>query len=242
MKRQLPGEHLRPDQLVERVVPSDVLADRDQLTARGEQGRGMQPAGLIEGASGQRASRSGRARITVRGTTGPSGSGSQRKATSSIDALPQIPHDAVATKWRSATAESSNGRDSRTTIVSSGWLRSTGSPGSVHDDLGPVDQPLRPQEPDRQLVLVPGCPHRDGHRDRLLVGAGGADLERRLADDPIGADLERAAAHRHDGPGRDVPGRRRVVAYGPGRRVARHRSRNTSVPIGRRQCVELIAW
>ena len=45
--------------------------------------------------------RSGRPRITVRGTTGrPFGSGSQRTATSSIDALPQMPQEAVAMKWR----------------------------------------------------------------------------------------------------------------------------------------------
>ena len=96
--------------------------------------------------------------ITERGTTGPSGSGSQRTATSSIEALPQIPHDAVATKWRSATAVVSNGRDSRTTMVSSGWLRATGIAALGADHLGPVDQPLGPQEPDRQLrPRAPGC-------------------------------------------------------------------------------------
>ena len=103
-------------------------------------------------------SRSGRARITVRATTGPSGRGSQRRATSSMDALPQMPHDAVATKCRSATVASSNGRDRRTTIVSSGWLSVTGSPGLGADDLGPIDQPLRAQEPDRRARLRgPAC-------------------------------------------------------------------------------------
>jgi hypothetical protein len=52
VERQLPGEHLRPDELVQGVVASDVLADREELAARGEQGSGMQPAGLIEGALG----------------------------------------------------------------------------------------------------------------------------------------------------------------------------------------------
>ena len=50
-------------------------------------------------------SASGSEVITERATTGrPFGSGSQRTATSSIDALPQIPHDAVATKLRFAAS------------------------------------------------------------------------------------------------------------------------------------------
>ena len=92
--------------------------------------------------------------MTERETTGPSGSGSVRRATSSIEALPQIPHDAVATKWRSATFESSNGRDRRTRIVSSGWLSAPGSPPLVPTHLLAVEQALGPQEPDRELRLV----------------------------------------------------------------------------------------
>jgi len=38
--------------------------------------------------------------MTLLATTGPSGIGSDRTAISSSDALPQIPHEAVATKWR----------------------------------------------------------------------------------------------------------------------------------------------
>ena len=61
-------------------------------------------------------------------TTGPAGIGSERTSTSSSDALPQIPHDAVATKWRSATREASNA-DARWTVTSSSgcaWV--AGSP------------------------------------------------------------------------------------------------------------------
>ena len=134
MERHRAGEDLRADELVERVVPPDVLADRDQLAVRREQPGRMQPAGLVERLL-RRRSRSGSARITARATTGPSGSGSDRRATSSIDALPQIPHDAVATKCRSATFESSNGRESRTTIVSSGWLSDAGIAAGGRDDL-----------------------------------------------------------------------------------------------------------
>ena len=92
----------------------------------------------------------------MRATTGPSGSGSQRRATSSIDALPQIPHDAVATKCRSATAESSNGRDSRTTIVSSGWLSVAGSPPLGADDLGPSIRPSVRRNPTASSASWPG--------------------------------------------------------------------------------------
>ena len=91
--------------------------------------------------------------MTFRETTGPSGSGSARRATSSIDALPQIPHDAVAMKWRSATFESSNGRERRTRIVSSGWLERPRVAAGGRDHLGAVDEALGPQEPDRELVL-----------------------------------------------------------------------------------------
>ena len=38
------------------------------------------------------------------------------------------------------------------------------------DDLGAVDQALRPQEADGELVLVAGRAHRDRDRDRLLRG------------------------------------------------------------------------
>ena len=66
-----------------------------------------------------------------------------------------MPHDAVAMKWRSATFESSNGADSRTTIVSSGWLSEPGSPPVVAEHLLAVEQALGAQEADRQLRLVP---------------------------------------------------------------------------------------
>ena len=157
---------------------------------RREQAGGMQPAGLVERALrgaqqvGQREDDRARHDRTVRQRLA-------RSATSSIDALPQIPHDAVATKWRSATVESSNGRDRRTTIVSSGWLSEPGSPPAVPSTSWPVEEALGPQEPDRELGLVARRAHRDRDRDRVLARAGGPDLERRLADDPVVADLER---------------------------------------------------
>ena len=53
-----------------------------------------------------------------------------------------------------------------------------------------LEQALRREEPDRQLGLVAGRPHRDRDRDRVLARAGRPDLERRLTDDPIVADLQ----------------------------------------------------
>jgi hypothetical protein len=42
------GQHLRADELVKRVVPPDVLADRDEFAVRREQTRSVQATGLIE--------------------------------------------------------------------------------------------------------------------------------------------------------------------------------------------------
>ena len=228
MERQRPGQDLRADELVERVVASDVLADRDQLATRAEQAGRVQAAGLVEGAlGGAQQVRAARARPSA-ATTGPGGSGSTRSATSSIEALPQIPHDAVATKWRSATFESSNGRDSRTTIVSSGWLSARGSPPLVPEHLLAVEQTLGPEEPDRELGLVAGRAHRDRDRDRVLARPGRPDLERRLADDAIVADLERVAADRHDPMARHVPDGRHAIAA-QARHVVASRARPKAV-------------
>ena len=138
-----------------------------------------------------------------------------RRTTSSIEALPQIPHEAVATKCRSATLESSNGRDSRTTMVSSGWLSVAGSPPAAPSTSWPSSRPSVVEEPDRQLGLVAGRAHRDRDRDRVLARAGRPDLERRLTDDAIVADLQRLAADRHDAPAGHVPDRRCAVAAQP---------------------------
>ena len=96
--------------------------------------------------------------------------------------------------------------------MSSGWLSVPGSPPLVPRTSWPVEQALGPQEPDGQLRLVAGRPHRDRDRDRVLARAGGPDLERLLADDAVVADLERLAADRHDPAARHVPdGRDRVA-------------------------------
>ena len=53
-----------------------------------------------------------------------------------------------------------------------------------------LDEALRAQEADRQLRLVARRPHRDRHVDRLLPGAGGADLHRLLAGQAVLARLD----------------------------------------------------
>ncbi len=82
------------------------------------------------------------------------------------------------------------------------------------EDLGALDQPLRPEESDRQLVLEPGRPHRDRDRDRLLARPRGPDLERLLADDAVGPELELGAAHGDDPGRRDVASRRQEIGHG----------------------------
>ena len=75
--------------------------------------------------------------------------------------------------------------------MSSGWLSVAGSPALVEISLVARDQALRSQEPSGQLGLVAGRPHGDRHGDRFLVRPGRPDLQRRLADHPVVAHLER---------------------------------------------------
>src|SRR4051812_17663767 len=48
MERHRPREHLRTDELVEGVVPTDVLAEREQLAGGREERSGVETAGLVE--------------------------------------------------------------------------------------------------------------------------------------------------------------------------------------------------
>ena len=82
------------------------------------------------------------------------------------------------------------------------------------EHLRPVDQSLGPEEPDRQLVLEPGRAHRDGNRDGLLARPRGPDLERLLADDPVGPVLQLRATHGDDAGRGDVASRREEIGHG----------------------------
>ena len=199
-------------------------------------------------------SRSGSARITARATTGPSGRGSDRRATSSIDALPQIPHDAVATKCRSATFESSNGRESRTTIVSSGWLSDPGSPPAVEMTSGPSMSPSVRRKPTASSSSKPGvrivtatatgscC----GPAARISSGASPTTRSSRISSEvPRTAMIRWLVTWRigssgssvmgmswPPAPGRTRPGRRerrpRPARRGPGPRATRNQARRHS--------------
>ena len=53
------------------------------------------------------------------------------------------------------------------------------------ENLGTLDEPLRSQESDGQLVLESGRSHRDSHGDGVLAGPGRPDLEWFLDDDIV---------------------------------------------------------
>ncbi len=67
-------------------------------------------------------------------TSGPAGRGSQRIATSSSEALPQIPQEAEATKARAGTAAGSKARPILTTSSFSGVATSAGSASSTETE------------------------------------------------------------------------------------------------------------
>ena len=123
--------------------------------------------------------------------------------------MPQIPHDAVATKCRSATfgiVERLRQSD-KDRVVGLAELAGVAGRGPEHLVLA-VEQSFAQQEADRELRLVAGGPH--GHRDgdRILPRSRSADLERRFPDHPVVADLERVAADGDDPPAGHMPDRR----------------------------------
>ena len=109
-----------------------------------------------------------------------------------------------------------------------GLAQSGGVAAARPEHLLAVEEALCPQEPDGQFRLVARGPHRDGHGDRLLTWASGPDLERRLADDAVIADLERFAANRHDPPAGHVSDRRDRVAGQVGHVVPSSAATNVS--------------
>ncbi len=156
VERQLAGEQPAPDQLVQRVVPADVLAHRDERPV------GVEQAGRVEAAGGARTRpgasrrRAGSASSVSGVTTGPSGIGAQRTSTSSSDALPQMPHDAVATKWRSAMPAGVEGAGEADgdLVVGLGVGRPGRRASMETMSAAAVDQALRAQEAGRELRLV----------------------------------------------------------------------------------------
>ena len=109
-----------------------------------------------------------------------------------------------------------------------GLAQRAGIAAARAEHLLALEQPLGPQEPDGELRLVARRAHGDRHRDRILARSGGADLERRLADDPVVADLERLATDGHDPSARHVPNGRDRVAGQVGHDVPSRAATNVS--------------
>ena len=195
-------------------MAADVLAQGEQLALGREQAGRVEAAGLVEGAlGGTEQVRQGEDHRRGHDRARP---GSARCGRRPRRSRPCRRSRTTRSRRNAARrpATSSNGRARRTMIVSSGWFSAAGSPTVVRITSGPSMRPSVRRKPIAELGLVPRRPHRHRHRDRFLAGTGGTDLERLLADDPVAADLERAAADRHD-PGRgDVAGRGRERIHG----------------------------
>ena len=147
MERHRLREDLRPDELVERVVPADVLAQREELARRREQARRVEAAGLVERPlGGAEQVRQGEDHARGR-RPGRPGSGSDADGDLVERGLAADParrrRDEVPLRRR---RDASNGRARRTVIWSSGWFIAAGSPVVDPEDLRAVDQALGPQE------------------------------------------------------------------------------------------------
>jgi hypothetical protein len=154
VQRQQSAEDRPAHELVERVVPPDVLAHGEQPPIRLEQSGGMEPAGRLEHALGL-AQRCGQA--DDHGAIDQWSTGGDRIAADrdpSSEALPQIPQLAVATVALGdrRSIERAHGR---TTIVSSGWASAAASPVSTESTssfpisprCGGTRRPARPRTP-----------------------------------------------------------------------------------------------
>ena len=130
VERQGARHHLGSDELVERVVPADVLADRDELAGRREQGRCVEAAGLVEGPlRGRNMSGSGEDDRAVDGRPGR-----QRFAAEGdlVDGgLAADPARGGGDEVAFGDGRRVERRREADEDWSSGWLSSPGSPGRV---------------------------------------------------------------------------------------------------------------
>ncbi len=215
------------DDLVERVVTSDVLAQRDQLPGDREQARGMEAPGGVEhllvgpepigegdqhrsGDPGVGPDRGHVAQRLVEGRlAAQTAAGAHRERPSRHD-------DRVAD------------RDGDDVVL---LLALPGEAVRHRRHRPPLDQLLAGQEPDGEVEVVPRGPHR--HRDRpgLLAGPVHPDLEGLLGHQPVVPLGARRAVHgaqphrRHratgggDHPARLPKGSGRPLQPGAGDRV-----------------------
>ena len=196
VERQLAGQQPAPDELVQGVVPADVLAQRDERPVGGEQPRRVEAAGGTEDGltvaearrqreqrrrGHDRAVRDGRAadlHLVQRGLA--------------ADAAGRRGHEVAA---RDACRVQGPGQADHDVVVGAGVgprIRDVDG-----DDVpAAVDQALRQQEPGRELRLVTRGAHGDRDVDGVLPGAAGADRHGLLAGQPVVAGLGHAGAPR----------------------------------------------
>ena len=183
--------------LVQRVVAADVLAERQQPAGRVEQAARVQAAGLLEHALGG-----------PQGVGQPSDHGSahdrprQQARTLQLDVVDGglAAHAAarcgVEVPLERPGVERTGQADGHHVVA---LLRQLGLAVADRLDLvAGVDQPFREQEPDRQLEVVAGGPHGDGHALDLLAGAADLDLHGFLGRQTVGAFELLVAAHGKD--------------------------------------------
>ena len=197
VERQPPRQHLAADELVERVVAADILAQLEELAIGGEQPGRVEPPGRLE-------HRLGRAQ-TVRQRQDHLARHHRprrQRVTADRDLVERCLAADPARRRRDEVPLRDERRVERARqahqhlVIGLGGARRVPERDIHH--LGAVDQPFRAQEPDRQLRLVAGRAHRDRDLDGLLPRAGRADRHRLLAHQPVRASLDGRPPNRHD--------------------------------------------
>src|SRR5688572_9568985 len=191
-KRHLATQQRVTDELVERVVPADVLAQRDDLARRVEQARRVQAARLLE---------DGLLRLQRRRQ--PPERGARHVKLGGADVVLPLHGDGVD---RSLAANATARRhvevalealevdlDAGTELDADDVDQAVGRALPARDHVlhitARMDDAFREQEPDGEVLVVPWCAHRD--RDGLLGAAAVAsrvaqtNLERLLDRDEI---------------------------------------------------------
>ncbi len=211
VERQPPGEDLGADELVERVVATDVLADVQDATVPVEEARGVETARRVE----RRLSRPERVRQGTDHIRRDDGSRARKRLAADLDLVERGLAADPARCRRDEMAFGGEGGVEGPAEADDDGVVGLGMGDRVAEidplDLRAVDEALGAEEADGELRLVTRGAHRDRDPDRLLARSRSPDLERLLAHDGIPANLERAA------PDGDHPRRRHV----PGWNVAR---------------------
>ena len=221
VERQRAGQRLAPDQLVERVVAADVLAQGEQPAVGVEQARGVEPAGGLE--HGLRLAQPVRQRHEDRGRDDRA---SRDRRAADLDLVERrLAADPARGRGDEVALRDPRGVERAVEVdgdlvVGARGRRGVGE-GHVEDPRA-LEEPLRDQEPDRELRLVTRGAHRDRDVGRRLPGPAGADRHGLLAGQPVLARLDRPAADRDDLDARRLPLERREGGV-TGLAIGRHR-------------------